>query len=375
MATQAEIQALIDEIQTNANYPATKMNPLLSSMLDFASAGQTQVFDGLVANDTTLADTTLVLEYGVNIIVTATDTDFACRLPIPVTGKRVIVINRSTRSISLFPSMAGGRINNYAIDAPAIIPPDGNAYDFICIENPLPGAWVWSPPAIGQYDSGEITTNTIPQRVYSSVAPNLVLENQGFYSANSFAVDGLNRPVLPLVLSNNPGPGSNDNFVAFKPSAGWNAIVKVKVYTNLAWYPFGSSNPQIGLTQGSGYSSYLPGTQTYVGQTPGFGFTVGNYNLNPAYAECDYQVAGLAPGTFLPIGTLTPNIGDAGTAWGELVMNTYNGSGSRVGTFYEGIDTNGNDYYFTQMVNFQINPFLNSISLTGFKFRFFIEFN
>ncbi len=31
-----------------------------------------------------------------------------------------------------------------AIDAPVIIPPDGNTYEFICIENPLPGAWTFS---------------------------------------------------------------------------------------------------------------------------------------------------------------------------------------------------------------------------------------
>ena len=326
------------------------------------------VFPDMIASGTTMANTQLILRYGVNIITIATQTNYACKLPKPVTGKRTI--NRSSTALTLFPSMAGGQINNYPIDAPAIVPPDGNSYEFVCIENPEPGAWIWTAPAIAQYDSGEITTNTVPGNLYSSAASNLVVENAGYFSATSWGYDGLNKPALPLVLFNNPG--SPDNSISFKPpSTGWNAITKVKVYTNLAWYEFGTSNPQFGITAGSGYSSYLPGTTTFVALTPGFTSWAGNYNFSPAYAECDNMVPGVAP---LPIGTLLPNIGDPGSAWGELVMNTYNPNGSRVGTFYEGLDSNGNDYYFTQMINFQINPFLNSISLTGFKFRFFVEY-
>jgi hypothetical protein len=364
MASQAEIQAGINEIVTGANYPAIKMRPLLTSMLDFSSAGQTLVFDGLVANSTTLAGTTLVLEYGVNVVITSTGTNYACRLPLPTTGKRVVVVNRSSFPISLFPSMAGGQINNYAIDAPAIIPPDGRAYDFICIENPLPGAWVWSPPAIGQYDSGEITTNTLANNnVYSAASGTLVVEN-GAYA--SFAVwgsdDGLNNPSLPLVLYSNAG--SPNNFIAFKPFTGWNAITKVKVYTNLAYDI--DNECQFGFTAGSGYSSYSGGV--FTNPTPGTVAVFGNYNVVNPYGGINQKV----PGATLPFGDLATNIGDPGTCWGELVMTTYNSNGSRVGSFYEGVDTNGDDYYFTQMVNFQIQP---RQAQTGFKFRFFIEYN
>jgi hypothetical protein len=362
MASQAEIQTAIDQIITGAQYPANSMRPLLTSMLDFSSAGQTLVFDGLVANDTT-SSTTLILDYGVNIVVTATLTDNACKLPQPVTGKRIVVLNRSNMSISLFPSNIGGQINNYAIDAPAIIPADGNAYEFICIENPLPGAWVWSAPATAQYDSGEITTNTTASNnVYSAASGTLVVENSAFAS---FAVwgsnDGLNNPSLPLVLYNNPG--SPNNFIAFKPSSGWSAITKVKVYTNLAYDIY--NDCAFGFTAGSGYSSYSGGV--FVGSTPGSIGVFGNYNVVNPYGGIDQQ----APGATLPYGTLATNIGDPGTAWGELVMTTYNPNGSRVGSFYEGLDSNGDDYYFTQMVNFQIQP---RQALTGLKFRFFIEY-
>ena len=72
MATQQEIQDNINLIVTGANYPANSMRPLLTSMLDFSSSGQTLVFPDLVADNTTMADTTLVLEYGVNVIITST---------------------------------------------------------------------------------------------------------------------------------------------------------------------------------------------------------------------------------------------------------------------------------------------------------------
>ena len=364
MASQAEIQTAIDQIITGAQYPANSMRPLLTSMLDFSSAGQTQVFDGLVANNSTMADTTLVLEYGVNIVVTSTPTDYACRLPLPVTGKRVIVVNRSLMTISLFPSMIGGQINNYSVDTPAIIPPDGNAYDFICIENPLPGAWVWSAPATAQYDSGEITTNTTASNnVYSAASGTLVVENNAFASFNGWGTtDGLNNPSLPLVLYDNSGFPNNS--IAFKPSTGWSAITKVKVYTNLAYDI--SNDCAFGFTAGSGYSSYNS-LGVFVQQTPGTNGITGNYNIDNPYGPIDQQAGAVT----LPYGTLATNIGDPGTAWGELVMTTYNPNGSRVGSFYEGLDINGRDYYFTQMVNFQIQP---RQALTGLKFRFIVEY-
>ncbi len=196
MATQQEIQDSINQIVTGANYPANSMRPLLTSMLDFSSAGQTLVFPGLVANNTTMEDTTLILEYGVNVIITSTATDFACRLPVPTTGKRITVVNNSLMTVSLFPDYnAGptgyliGRINNGAPGAPAIIPPDGRAYDFICIENPLPGAWVWSPPATGQYDSGEITATTTSSAFSVNIAasgPTFAAERSGSASGKYF---------------------------------------------------------------------------------------------------------------------------------------------------------------------------------------------
>ena len=371
MATQAQIQALIDEIITGGNFPASKMNPLLGDLLDFASSGQTLVYPDLVANDTTMADTTLVLEYGVNIIVTSTATDFACRLPIPVTGKRVIVVNRSLFSISLFPSMAGGQINNYAIDAPAIIPPDGAAYDFICIENPLPGAWVWSAPATAQYDSGEITaTTTVSTSYLYASSPTYVAERTGLFSNND-AFDGLNQPALPIPAAPAVLPNSNWGPVFKNIGSPWSRITKVKVYTNI------SSNgllntPQALLWGAQQYNTYLAGTQSFVvdgtGVAPQFYFRP-NPSINAGF-NLSNVITGIVPAP-----GVTPNIGDAGTCWGEIDVPTslldsslYSTS---VGDLF--ISTDGTeDIWLTTVLGMAIRPRLAAVDI---KFRFLIEYN
>ena len=147
MASQAEIQAEIDQIVAGGRYRASEMRPLLTSMLDFSSSGQTQVFDGLVANNTTMEDTTLVLDYGVNIVITATLTDDACKLPQPVAGKKVYIVNNSLLQISVFPDYSdsvAGKINNGTVGASVTVPANGKVYEFICIASPQPGAWAAS---------------------------------------------------------------------------------------------------------------------------------------------------------------------------------------------------------------------------------------
>lgn len=365
MASQAEIQTAIDQIITGAQYPANSMRPLLTSMLDFSSAGQTQVFDGLVANDTTMADTTLVLEYGVNIIVTSTVDDYACKLPIPTTGKRVVVINRSLMTVSLFPSMAGGQINNYAIDTPAIIPPDGNAYDFICIENPLPGAWVWSPPATGQYDSGEISVTTTTSGfsdficVASLGTTIFAEERQSLNSTNAF--NGLN---IPNITQNTPSAFPNVNYLArFKPIITWNSITKIKVYSNIV--PVISQNPTFTLTASSQYNDYQANTFNFVSSGIGGG-------SNP-FLQNSIVLNNTIAGT-IPSPGLTTNIGDEGTVWGEVVLNTSMFFYSSTPLSFVGdqfISTDGtNDTWFTRM----ISGFFKHRVIGAVKFRFIIEY-
>lgn len=367
MATQAEIQDLINQIVTNSNYRANQLRPLLTSILDFASAGQTLVFDDLVANDTTMEDTTLVLGYGVNIVITSTQTNFACRLPIPVTGKRVIIVNKSTFPISLFPSMAGGQINNYAIDAPAVIPPDGKAYDFICIENPLPGAWVWSPPAIGQFDSGEITATTTSSAFGRYIAaaavvggPTYAAERDGLFSTSGIAVDGLNRPTVWEPAP--PAAIPNSSYIPnFKPAAYWNSIVKIKVYTNIV--PATGNEPGFALTSGSAFNLYDPPNpyQTF------------DLDSNSPYVNI-FTLSNAISGSASP--GLATNIGDAGTAWGELIVTpAFLLSGTNQLSFIG--DVNGQTTSTGEVATFTraLTAFLRPRVIGAVKFRFFIEFN
>jgi hypothetical protein len=118
------------------------------------------VYNNLVANGDCLYDnggsfahtpTTLVLNYGVNVITTTTATNYACKLPQPVTGKVVLISNTSLYPLYVFPSNIGGSINKLAVDAPFVVPADGNTYQIVCTKNPLPGAWtVLSSPSLNQ---------------------------------------------------------------------------------------------------------------------------------------------------------------------------------------------------------------------------------
>ena len=86
------------------------------------------------------SNTTSTLDYGINIIYTATSSSYCVKFPQPTTGKSVTVINKSGIDIKIFPSNAGGDING-GIDEYVSIPSDGTSYLFNCYENPLPGGW------------------------------------------------------------------------------------------------------------------------------------------------------------------------------------------------------------------------------------------
>lgn len=318
------------------------------------------VYDGLIANGTTEATTT-ILNYGMNVVETATATDYAVKLPQPKTGKSVKVMNKSTTTIYLFPSNIGGQINNLAIDEPAIVPNDGNLYEFVCIENPLPGAWTWSAPAINQYDSGDITANITLglNGTIHCTSPSNAVETGGFSSSTGFSYDGKSKAMVVF------GAGS---VPMFKPQ--YNAIAKVKVYTNL------SANNG-GILWQVGNSSQKNHYNISTGAFITNGVTGGAYG---GYGFCDQTV----PGATLGLNALATNIGDPGTCWGELVLvgagsNFASGVDSRIGDHNLGIVANPLApappatvrQWLTGYINFQIQPRVN---LTGFMFRFFIEY-
>lgn len=100
--------------------------------------------------------TTAVANFGINVITTATDSDFCTRLPLAVDGGISSFANKSGHIIRVFPSVSGGSINGI-VDGIFDIPSDNKFYSFNCYENPDPGEWTISAPATNQIVIGEIS--------------------------------------------------------------------------------------------------------------------------------------------------------------------------------------------------------------------------
>lgn len=364
MPQKADIQAQIDEIQAGANYTANQMRPTLTNMLDYASAGQTPVFTGLVANGTT-ASTTLVLNVGVNIIETATTTNYACKLPQPVTGQRVTVVNISQMAILVFPSNIGGQINNLPVDQPLAIPADRRTYDFICIENPLPGAWTVSPPAIAQYDSGEISLTTVYNNSTIAFASfNGIIfasEKQGSNLATTgFAYNSLNR--FNIVASTPQAYPDTNYSASYKPPSPWNTITAVKVYTNIL--PGLGVEPSIGFGFGSAVNKYQAGTTNFI--------TAGDLAAGSIITKYLTSTVNDVPPSISP--SLSTNVGDAGTSFlvSSINPNSYTDSlyPNVVGDLF--ISSDGvEDTWFSRTLFLSFRPFI----IGAVKFRVFIEYN
>jgi hypothetical protein len=371
-------KTLSERMRSNAGAHITNSDlNMLCQEIEALSGDYTTTFVNLSAQGTTSA-TTAITRYGVNVFTTVNSTNYAAILPQPITGKTVKIVNRGTTTLALYPSNPGGQINMSSVNAPAQIPPDGKLYEFICIENPLPGAWTWNPPATAQYDSGDVTSNITlgSNAVISAIDTTTKIENLGFYGTTGWAFNGKNQP--PIFF----GGTSPTAAAAFKPAIGWNAISKVKVYTNMSAT---NQNVTFGLSSGAGFNYYDPANGNFVTSGPSGG---GNYG-NPStpgnaglYGYCNQAVTGAT----LAQNQLTTNVGDPGTCFGELTFfggGTSIGGGidSRLGDFYNGPIANPFlisyptipivDSWFTGYINFQIQPRVN---LTGFKFRFFLEY-
>ncbi len=348
----------------------------------------------LNANNTSTA-TTSVLIYGVNVFTGVTSTDYATKLPQPVTGKSVKVINNGTTFLFIFPANIGGRINNLPIDTPAVIPPDGNLYEFICIKNPLPGEWTFSTPATGQYDSGDISIS-ISAGTYSGLNPivsaydstRVYITNQ--FSSVNWGYNGKNKSNL---ITTNYGSGKYT--VAFRPETPWKGISKIKVYTNLL--TDSAKATQVRLLAGGESGYYSPFDSTMLNSA-----VVGDNNELFVF-NLNNKIAG-SSSTGSTIFS-SANVGDNGTVWSESVafsdpfsMYTDVSLGGVGGTFIgnkslgvapypygQTWDNTGNeintgdsvDVYYSSFISFQIKPFqeyFNYGVIPDFKFRFIIEY-
>ena len=338
--------------------------------------------------------TTSILVYGVNVFTGVTATNYATKLPQPVTGKSVKVINNGNTLLHIFPSNVGGRINNLPIDTPAIIPPDGKLYEFICIENPLPGEWTFTAPATGQYDSGVIIMSATSIGIGSN--PVVTAYDSGIYGMiqtffnGTVSYNGKNKParqISPSFIINGLNPYNRALF--FRPETPWKGIAKIKVYTNLIPVIVDEEEISYGEIRlmGSGYyTKYIADTGEEAGGDENSTNELFRTNLSN-------RIAGSAS-TGSTIYT-SANIGDPGTIWGERVANTGSGSDVSIGSNVEGtfignksIETalysGDNGYlqgkmiekYYSSYISFQFNllPYVNYGTIPDFKFKFIIEY-
>lgn len=340
--------------------------------------------------------TAAVAQYGIITLGNVSVGNTSIRLPQPVTGRRLVLINSGNGTILVFPSNAGGIINGLNPSEPLVLPNNSEPYEFVCVKNPNPGAWVITPPAVSQYDSNEITISSIvfPQ-ILSSTDPttlNLVSNSSfnlvsGVSVASEWSEDGSNKPSIITSVVNNPAGA--ETYYTLKPAIPWSAITKIKAYTNLSNAANSGNNNslQARLVYSGSFTQYVIGSTATADIVQSGGGAVG-VPMAGAVGINGIALLNQSTGTtLLPFGGTAPNIGDPGTLFGELFYGyafLTNPQFSRVGTFYVGqlpnLDTQAPqntlyDTYYTGVfylaVNF--NNFSN-LTISNFKIRFFAEF-
>jgi hypothetical protein len=370
-----------NEVSVSFETEKTIQEIQIESLTVFGS-NAVQVFDNLSANGTTIS-TTSVMSYGVNSFSTASGTAYATKLPQPETGRKSTIINNTGFTLLVFPSNVGGTINNLGASNPIVIPSDGVAYEFTCVENPNPGAWIVTPPATAQLDLGEITVATVSSGTRSiSIADSSFFGvTTGVSSDAEWSEDGTNKP--PLFSSVQSG----QTYYVNNPVQQINGITKVKVYTNLSSTQniAGNSAVLVRLVYSGQFTQYTVGSTATSDIVQSGQGVVGNPMIGIFGGNGQWTLSNSIGASSQAFAETSTNVGDAGTRWGEFNYGTAflsNPSFSRLGTFYIGQlpelgTTSGTlyDTYYTGVfyVALTFNNFAEDIS--NFKARVFVEYN
>jgi hypothetical protein len=304
---------------------------------------------------TTAATTSTFLVFGYNVIESATTTNYACRLPNPPKkGMSTTVINNSGIPIVIYPSVTGGSING-VVNGSALIPADGKPYVFFCYENPLPGAWTWTPPATNQYDSGEIIlTQASTGGIISAVNNSSIEYNAANSASNGIADNGKSKALILTVTSDG---------IWFKPSSFWNNITKIKVYTNNA-----VNISTVNVKISSQITYYNISTGAVTGNGAGLaGDIIATADINSSVS-----------GTFVPVTTdRSAFAGSEGSLYKEISVTPIAGVQGTIGDKYLGqISVSGTlrDAWQVGYIKFLFNPNA-AIDGANTRIRFFIEYN
>jgi hypothetical protein len=272
--------------------------------------------------------TTAKLTYGLNVVLDSDTSDFCTRLPeTPTEGRSVTIINKSTYVLRVFPSVTGGSING-VVDGFVDIVPDSQAYTIYCYENPNPGDWGADPIQTSLFSIPEMSishTNGVANQYHGI--------GTAVSGPEGVSIDGNGN----LLLTPSPNDWTSLDSIT--------SYCKLKVATNIVAADFGvSGGISCGISRG--YK---------IGANAGL-LDVGN--------SISFIQDGPNPtegGGFVNGGVLSspPNVGDAGTLYGEIVQV----SGSL------GLGGQYSRYYFT----FSMQIPANMASKT-YKFKFSIEY-
>ena len=332
-ALQTQLTTLITD-PLNGQNTAANVRTIISDLID--SSVPTVNSNTIVEGTTSL--TTAYMSFGINVVITATNTDHCARLANPpVKGGTVNIINTSSRTITIFPSQIGGSING-VVDGSFIVPNDSKSYIFTCYENPLPGAWTVTAPATTQIVLGEMSV-AHTQGVASSV--------YGAGTNNALAAIGAYLDV-------------NGNIVLATPSA-WGHLLTPSICTKTKYY----TNIVAGDTV-SNLSGYITAERIVYYKTAS--------NAAVQLTNNDYVRFGTTTGTSVygtvygaPVGTLTPSpnelVGDTGTFYTEYSEpTTFTGSNLGIGGAFSG-------YYWLYAIHIPAAAITKT-----YKFQIFVEY-
>ena len=316
----------------------------------------TKVIPNGTASYAGFSNTTASLNFGLNLITVATSASYCAKLPQPVTGKSVTVINKSGIELKLFPSNVGGDINGIT-NGFIIIPSDGRSYVFNCYENPLPGGWsvVTQDSTTTILSSGVISSSlngwlnpTDQPYVWSFINQNYQATGSGasmnthysFLNYNQYGIVGPNQ----VGYINYSPNGAGSWILPSNPGT----LTSIKIITNLKYdtnyFQIGLSingrklfldhatinnvaNPisawaYVNTSTDSGYATWrdntwLPWIAQNPGNTPYAGIDVNDFTSMAHYPYANVTTTS-TPGTFIPGpgvsgSILAANPGDPGT--------------------------------------------------------------
>ena len=354
LTQSADVSPVIQPQYNNLARAINQIIPLVESPLF-------PVSDNVQLTGTSNSTTTTYLNSGVNVIESASSSNYCCLLPNPpIAGTQCIVVNTSGRTIVVYPSQAGGIING-VINGSMAVPSNGIPVQFICYENPAPGFWgaVAGLLPSGTWSSGTITVNTAATGDWvltSGSSGSTLVYSSSYQNGSAAQGDALS---FPLWIAT--GAGSVYPYRMFKPSAYF-VPKTLRVYTNWTNLTDASAG-DLWLTGSFSTNYYNVGTTTFTGNTRNAGAT---YYTN-GFVKLSQQYSGA------PLAVLSTNIGDPATCWDSFTLAA-NLDCPFTGDKYAGTITDGagtHDLWTSCYLSLQWNP---KKVLTGLQIRFEIDY-